>query len=232
MGKLGLLLSVIITGALVISIIANIHLYIIINQLNAELSELRQIEFQMYGYTYSQMYWLENETQEHASTVWTKVKNLDEAKSVTSEKSFSVIVYIHPYAVGAFDPSRAEWVVIVSSIPEMTNETRIAIFRLDYQTFDMKKVYQFSYPADDKLTLEESIAIMEEEMTKDPYGSKSVNSEEVKLLGGNYIYSYPALDFGGTIIVNRYARLAIFYATTVWDGVGKLIIPEVVHIDI
>lgn len=205
-------------------------MYVINNQLNDELSELRQIEFQMHGYTYTlprfRGYWLENETQEHASSVWKKVKDFDEAKFVIPEKNFSVIVYIHPYAVGGFDPSRAEWVVIVSSIPEITNETKIAIFRLDYQTFYMKKAYKFSFLTGEELTLGEGIAIMEEEMTKDPYGSKSVNSEKVKLLGGNYIYSYPAMDFGGTIIVNKYAGMAIFYATTVWDGAGRLVIPE------
>lgn len=230
MGRLGLLLSVIMTGALVISLIANIYLYAVNKQLDDELSELREIEFQVYGYTYTlpmfRGYWLENETQEHASTMWNKVKDFDEAKFVISEKEFSVIVYIHPYTVGVFDPSRAEWVVIVSSIPQTTNETKIAIFRLDYQTLIFKKAYKFSYPTGEELTLEESIAIMEEEMTKDPYGSKSVNSEKVNLLGGNYIYSYPAMDFGGTIIVNTYAEMAIFYATTVWDGVGELMIPE------
>lgn len=223
---------------MVVSIMANIHLYIVSKQLKDELSELRQIndqlidellelrlkEFEMYGYIHAP--WFENETQEHAPTVWKKVKDHVEVKSVVSEENFSVIVYMHPYSVGMFDPSTAEWIVIVSSIPEMTNETKIAIFRLDYQTFDMKKAYEFNYPVADELTLEESIAIITEEMTKDPYGSRSVNSENVKLLGGNYVYSYPAIDFGGTIIVNKYARIAIFYATTVWDGTGTLLIPE------
>ena len=231
MGKLGLFLSVIMTGVLAISIVTNIYLHTVNNQLNEELSELRQVEFQTYEYTYTlpqfRGHWLENETQEHASTVWKKVKEFDEAKFVISEKNFSVIVYIHPYTVGGFDPSIAEWVVIVSSIPEMTSkEARIAIFRLDYQTFLLKKAYKFGYPADDEFTLEESMDIMEEEMTNDPYWSRSVNREEVQLLGGNYIYSYPAMDFGGTIIVNKYIGMVIFYATTVWDGAGRLIIPE------
>lgn len=223
MGKLGFFLSVIIISVAVASLIVNIHLYMVINQLN---DELRLIEFQTCGYTYALSPWFENETQKHVSTVWKEVKDLDEAKLVISEDVFSVIVYLHPYSVGMFDPSTAEWVVIVSSIPETSNETKIAIFRLDYQTVDMKKTYTSSYSVDDELSLEESVAVMEEEMTKDPYGGGSVNNKKVKLLGGNYVYSYPAGDFGGTIIVNRYAEVAIFYATTVWDGVGRLIIPE------
>jgi len=168
----------------------------------------------------------EDETQEHASTVWNKIKESVEAKSVVCEKNSSVVVFIHPYSVGAFDPSSAEWIALISSVPEKTTETKIAIFRLDYQTFEIKKAYKFSYPVRDELTLEEGIAIMEEEMARDPYGSGSVSSESVLFLGGNYIYSYPALDFGGTIIVNKYAGTAIFYATTVWDGTGRLLIPE------
>jgi len=176
-------------------------------------------------YTYT-LPGFEDETQEYASTVWNEVKDSIEAKLVVSEKNFSAAVFIHPYRVGAFDPSSAEWVVIVSSIPQMNNETKIAIFRLDYQTLEMKKAYKFSYPPGEELTFEETVTIMEEEMTKDPYGDRFVNSEYVVIKGGNYIYSYPAMDFGGTIIVNKYAGTAIFYATTVWDGTGRLLIPE------
>jgi hypothetical protein len=238
-----LFLSVVMTGALVVSIVANIHLYIVSRQLNYELSELRQINdqlkdelselrlgkttFEMHGHTYYVPGFpeFENETREHAPTLWNKVKDFDEAKSVVSETNFSVIVYMHPYSVGLFIPSKAEWIVIVSSIPQMTNEIKIAIFRLDYQTFDLKKAYEFSYPVADELTLEQSITIITEERTR--VGSKNpVNSENVKLLGGNYVYSYPPIDFGGTIIVNKYARIAIFYATTVWAGTGRLLIPE------
>ncbi len=226
--KSGLFLSVIMTGALVVSILTNIHLYIVSKQLHDELSELRLKEFEMHGYIYYLPgFPFENETREHAPTLWSKVKDFDEAKSVVSEKNFSVIVYMHPYQVGLFNPSTAEWIVIVSSIPEMTNEVKVAIFRLDYQTCDVKKAYGFGYPVADELTLEEGIAVITEEMTRDPIGSKNpVISERVKLLGGNYVYSYSPTDFGGTVIVNKYARIAIFYATTVWLGTGGLFIPE------
>jgi hypothetical protein len=239
--KSGLILSAVMTGALVVSIVVNIHLYIVSKQLNDELSELRQINdqlndelselrrgkttFEIHGHIYAP-WGFENETQEYAPTLWNKVKDFDEVKSVVSEKNFSVIVYMHPYSVGVFGPSTAEWVVIVSSIPEMANKVKIAIFRFDYWTCDVKKTYEFDYPVADELTLEESIAVITEEMTKDPSGSRPVNSGDVKLLGGNYVCSYPPIDFGGTIIVNKYARNAIFYATAVWGGTGRLLIPE------
>lgn len=165
--------------------------------------------------------------QKQALIVWNKINSTNEAKIVTSEKSYSVVIFMHPYTVGIFDPSTAEWIVVISSIPENTKEIKISIFRLDYQTFSLKKIYKFSYPARTELSLEESIAIMEEEMKKDPYRSNNpIEREKIVLQGGNYIYSYPAGDFGGTIIVNKYARRAIFYATTVWAGTGRLIIPE------
>lgn len=226
-GKLGFVLSVIMVSVAVTSLIANVHLYIVNKQLNDEIQQtVADIEFGMYGYIYALSPGLENETQKRASTVWKEVKDSDEAKLVISEDNFSVIVYLHQYSVGGFDPSTAEWVLIISSTPENSNETKIATFRLDYQTLSLKKTYTSSYSVGDKLSLEESAAIMEEEMTRDPYGGRSVNSEKVKLFGGNYVYSYPAMDFGGTIIVNKYAGVAIFYATTVWDGMGRLIIPE------
>jgi S-layer protein (TIGR01567 family) len=175
-----------------------------------------------------------NQTQ--ASIVWNIINGSDEAKFVISEKSYSAVIFMHPYTVGVFDPSTAEWVVVISSIPEKAEETKIAIFRLDYQTFDLKKSNKFNYPSRKELTLEESIAIIEEEMKKDPYGTpygnRPVEKEMVSLHGGNYIYSYPATDFGGTIIVNKYAGRAIFYATTVWSGKGEIIIPEAGESDV
>lgn len=168
--------------------------------------------------------------QTHASIVWNKISGSDEAKFVTSERYYSAVIFMHPYTVGVFDPSTAEWVTVISSIPEKNEEVKIAIFRLDYQTFDLKESYKFSYPSNKELTLEESIAIIEEEMKKDPYGNpygnRPVEKEKLRFHGGNYIYSYPATDFGGTVIVNKYVGRATFYATTVWDGKGKLIIPE------
>lgn len=162
--------------------------------------------------------------RKQASDVWEKVKYFDEAKFVTSEKSYSAIVFVHPYSAGPFDMSTAEWIVIASSINH--KETKIAVFRLDYQTLNLKTfAYNFSYPAGKELTLEHTIVVMEGEMKKYPYGDKFVDAKNVVLLGDNYIYSYPAPDFGGTIIVNRYAGKTIFYADTIWDRKGELIFP-------
>ena len=187
-------------------------------------------EVTLYTYTYAKETELEKETREHASVVWEKIKDSDEAKFVTSGKPCSAIVFIHPYTVGAFDPSAAEWVVVLSSIRETAKAIIGSIFRLDYQTLDLKKAHKFDYPLGKELTLDDAIAIMKEKMAKErePYQT-FLDREKAVLLGGNYIYTYPAGDFGGTIIVNKYAGEAIFYATTVWDGVGKLIIPAEVE---
>ena len=204
-------------------IVATVLLVWFIKEFEHRIPEKKPDSISIYTYSLSGF---EDETQEHFSTVVNKVMYFDEAKFVTSENKSSLIVFIHPYSVGGFDPSSAEWIAIFSSIPTMTNETKIAIFRLDYQTLEMKKAYKFSYPLGEQLTLENVVTIMEEEMIRDPYGSGSVNSKEITVLEGNYVYSYPALDFGGTIIVNKYTGTAIFYATTVWDGTGNLLIPE------
>jgi len=181
-------------------------------------------------YTYTAETGLEKETQEHTSLVWEKIKDSDEAKFVTSEKPCSAIVFIHPYTAGGFDPSTAEWVVVLSSIRETAKAIIGSIFRLDYQTFDLKKAHRFDYPLGKELTLDDAIAVMQEEMAKErePYQT-FLDREKIVLLGGNYVYSYPASDFGGTIMVNKYAGEVIFYATTVWDGVGRLLIPAEVE---
>ena len=167
----------------------------------------------------------EIENQKFVSA-WKRVKDLEETKYVAAENSYSVLVLMHPYSVGAFDPSTAEWVIIVSSIPETSNEVKVAIIRLDYQTFHLKKAYKFSYAVQPGITLDDVIATMEEKIAEVEGGAREISSGEVELLGGNYIYSYPAIDFGGTIVVNKYVGEPIFYATTVWAGVGHLIIPE------
>lgn len=172
----------------------------------------------------------ENETRKYISTVWKKIKYSEETKFVTSEKSYSAIVFIHPYNWGYFDNSTMEWVVIVSSIPETEKDVKIAIFRLDYETYALTKAYNLSYPISKEPTLEESIVIMEEEKKKAFDVSRSVNKENVMFLNGNYIYIVPkeeAGEFSGTIILNRYVGKVIYYATTIWDGKGNLVIPEV-----
>jgi len=176
-------------------------------------------------YTYTSYTWGGIDNQEFFSA-WQEVKDIGETEFVAAENSYSVLVLMHPYTVGAFNPSTAEWIIIVSSIPEASNEAKVAIIRLDFQTFHLKKAYKFSYVVQPGLTLDDVIATMEGKIAEVEGGVREIGSHEVELLGGNYIYSYPAGDFGGTIVVNKYVGEPIFYATTVWDGAGALIIPE------
>lgn len=160
-------------------------------------------------------------------SAWENAKELEEAKFVATKDSYSVLVFMHPYQVGAFNPSKAEWIIIAYSTLDTSNEIRVAIVRLDYTTFHLKKAYQFSYPKNPELTLDEAVAIAEEraseEEAKIGLGPVEVEGGE---LGGNYICHYSLGDFMGTIIVNKYVGEPIFYATTIWQGTGRLIIPE------
>lgn len=142
--------------------------------------------------------------QKQASTVWEKVKFSDDAKFVTREKNYSVTVFVQSYtrvpaAHSPYDISTSEWIVVASSIPKKKEDIKIAIFRLDYQTFDFKRSYYFSYPQRKELTLKQSIAVMEEELKKEPGGFQSINESAVVLQDGNYIYSYLAPDIGETM---------------------------------
>jgi hypothetical protein len=159
------------------------------------------------------------ENQQIASA-WENARGLEEIKFVAERDSYSVLVFMHPYHVGMFNPSKAEWIVIAYSAPDASNKIRVAIVRLDYQTFHLKRAYKFSYPKLPELTSDEAVAIAAET------ASVEENRFTVELLGGNYICCYSLGDFMGTIIVNRYVGEPIFYATTVWAGTGSLIIPE------
>jgi hypothetical protein len=163
----------------------------------------------------------ENQTKDQATALWNKVKDHPAAKFVTSEENSSVIAFLHVYGIPIHSGS-AEWIVIVSSVPEMTTEVRIAVFRFDFQSAYLRNAYKFSYPAREELTLGEIITIMESEVGTTEY------IERVTLLGENYIYPY-AVDWEsyGTIIVNKYAGRTIFHATSIWSGTGRLIVPEV-----
>ncbi len=143
-------------------------------------------------------------TQTQASAAWEKVKSSDDAKFVTREKNYSVTVFVQPYDRVSFAHSpfylhSAEWIVVTSSIPEKTEDVKIAIFRLDYQTLGFKRSYYFSYPQTKELTIQQSIAVMEEELKKEPGGSQPINESAVMMRDGNYIYSYLSPDFVETI---------------------------------
>lgn len=151
-------------------------------------------------YNYSTPGFEINRTQ--ASEVWEKVRYSDDAKFVTREKNYSVTVFVQRYAKGSdgssiYGSSTAEWIVVASSIPIDTKDVKIAIFRLDYQTFGFKRMYNFSYPKVKELTREQSIAAMEEEMKKEPSLFQNINEDAVAMHDGNYIFSYHSHNLGG-----------------------------------
>ncbi|KXA95403.1 hypothetical protein AKJ40_00970 [candidate division MSBL1 archaeon SCGC-AAA259M10] len=161
---------------------------------------------------------------DNAELVWEKVKDLEEARYVTMEKDSSALIYVHPYSVGAFDPSTAETIIVLSSTSG--EKVRTAIFRLDSETNQLKKAYNSSYDAIENFKLEQGIELMEEKISELSYGERDIPAEEVKNLHPYYVYSYPAGDFGGTLITHKQAGKVVFYATTVWDGSGELLIPQ------
>lgn len=137
--------------------------------------------------------------QKQASAVWEKVKFSDDAKFVTREKNYSVTVFVQSYTKGS---SAMEWIVVASSIPEKVEDIKVVIFRLDYQTFNLKRLYYFSYPKGKEPTRQQSIAAMEEEVKKEPGGFQSINESDVVLQDGNYIYSYLDSDIVETYLFN------------------------------
>jgi len=194
---------------------------------------------------------LQNELKQNAPTVWEYVKYLEEIESVTSENAYSALIFIHPYtmhsyAAGMFDPNTAEWVAVVSSIPEIDEEVKVIIARLDYRTFDLKGIDKGTYPVENPVgkELSEVIPVMEEELrlnnlissqescmecidlSGEPCDGCSVHKENVQISGENYIYSVADFEIGGTIIVNKYIGKPIFFATTGWNSQGSLLIPQ------
>ncbi len=166
----------------------------------------------------------EGPSVDNAEHIWEEVRDLEEAEYVTQESKTTALIYIHPYSVGVFDPSKAEAIVVLSSNTD--EEVKIAIFRLDYETNQLKKAYKSSYSEIENFRLEDGIELMDEKIAELDYSERTIQKEDVSLLHPYYVYSYPAGDFGGTLIVHQQAGEVLFYATTVWDGTGKLLIPQ------
>ncbi|KXB08798.1 hypothetical protein AKJ56_00230 [candidate division MSBL1 archaeon SCGC-AAA382N08] len=166
----------------------------------------------------------EGPSVDNVSNVWEKVKDRNETKFVTSENNPSALIYIHPYSVGAFDPKTAEIIIILSSSSEGSVKT--AIFRLDFQTNQLKKAYTSNFSKIEKFTLENAAKLMEGKIAELAYGEKDIIKEEVEDLHPYFVYTYPAGDFGGTLIIEKRTGKLILYATTVWDGRGELLIPQ------
>ncbi|MEW6215770.1 MAG: cohesin domain-containing protein [Nitrospirota bacterium] len=184
---------------------------------------------------------IREELKLYAPTIWENVKRLEEVEFVTSEKAYSVTILMHRYEDGYLDPTVDEWVVVVSSFPEIGEEVKIIIVRLDYESFDLKGIHKFIYLVEKELSLEEVVPIMENELLLNhllfplyacPYACEDVglgidtgccvDKKKLQFLGGNYIYSANLGDRAGTIIVNKYAGKPILLLPTWWAGRGGL----------
>ena len=165
------------------------------------------------------------ENVEGAERAWLSMEKYPEIDYVAAERSYVAIVFMHPFSIGPFDPAAAEWVGIVTSIPQGDEPVKAAIIRLDYQSMELKKSYKMLLSSGPLISVSEAAKIME---GNPQYGGMigwRVDESKIVEFGGNYIYSYPASDLGGVIVVNGYASKVIFSATSIWDGMGKVLIP-------
>ena len=167
------------------------------------------------------------ETPRDAEKAWVSMKDHPEVRFVASEGEYAAIVFMHPFSLGLFDPKTAEWIGIVTSIPQEGDDTvKAAVLRLDYESMSLKRAHKMVLPSVGHLiSPEEAIDIMLQNPQYPWREEAQIQKESVDELGGNYIYSRPATDFGGVMVVNGYAAKVIFSATSVWNGVGKVLIP-------
>lgn len=150
----------------------------------------------------------------------------EEIDFVNELENMKTLVYPHRYSTGGpTGPSATEYIVMVSSVG--VDKSRTAVFRMSYENKDILGSYTNESEKSEDLSIDDVITKMENQISKFSYHSTGVITEnDIKKIGPNYIYIYPAGDFGGTIIVNEYTGEPIFYATTIWNGTGQVIIPE------
>jgi hypothetical protein len=165
------------------------------------------------------------EKVEQAERAWLSMEKYPEIDYVASERSYVAIVFMHPFTLGQFDPAAAEWIGIITSIPQADEPVKGAIIRLDYQSMELKKAYKLLLSSNPPISLTDAVKIMEDNRQYGWLTNWRVDEMKVVEFGGNYIYSYPAADFGGVMVVNGYAAKVIFSATSIWDGMGKILIP-------
>jgi len=165
------------------------------------------------------------ETPRDAEKAWVSMKDLPEVEFVSSEGSYVAIVFMHPFSIGVFDPKAAEWIGIVTSIPEEGRPVKIAVLRLDYESMSLKKAHKMQLPAGELITPAEAAEIISQNPQYGWMVDWRVDPADLVEFGGNYIYSYMSGDFGGVIVLNGYAGKIIFSATRVWNGVGKVLVP-------
>lgn len=174
----------------------------------------------------------ENRNQKENEIIET-VKETEEAEYVKELENTHTLIYAHPYSVGGPNIEQAtEWIVIKTSHTDEKNqetgETRTAIFRIDYETKEIREKYSDNQAKSTEITENELITEIEKQLEKDEFATapENITENNFEKIGPNYIFNYEPHDFGGTIIVNEHIGETIFYATTVWNGTGNLMIPE------
>ncbi|HID55950.1 TPA: hypothetical protein EYP37_05440 [Candidatus Poribacteria bacterium] len=165
------------------------------------------------------------ESVEEAERAWLSMEKYPEIDYVATERSYVAILFMHPFSLGPFDPAAAEWIGIVTSIPQADEPVKAAIIRLDYRSMELKKGYKMLLSSAPLISVAEAARIMEENPQYVGMIGWRVDESRIDEFGGNYIYSYPASDLGGVMVVNGYASKVIFSATSIWNGVGKVLIP-------
>ncbi len=160
-------------------------------------------------YTYS----IVEINESRALKVWRKT--MEEIKP-DIKPPFSGMVIYHVYATGG--DFVAGWFVIVTSLGQDAVTNTVVGFD---ESLRLREVYELKMPRK-YIDRYEAERVVESELEKDEYASEG---GAIKQIGWYYIYSYPALDFGGTIVVEKHSGV-VFFATTVWDGKGKLIVPS------
>ncbi len=163
-------------------------------------------------------------TVENEEEILNQIIGTEEMEFLNSLGDVEALIYGHAYSVGIFDPTTTEWIVILSSDNE--NESRVGVFRLDFETLEIKDTYTRSFTESAELSVDEAIVLMENKLGDRPHAIDEVIENDVERIGTNYVLTYPAHDFGGTIIVNENAGEVVFYGTTVWNGTGGVIAPE------
>ena len=167
----------------------------------------------------------DEESQARALDIWRVAQRQPVVQRVIQEDEYQILVHQHAFSVGVFDPATAEWVVIVTSRPQDQGDPIVtAIVRLDYQTLQFKRDYEMRGVLE-PVGADEAGATMSAKPPYDWMENWKADPNELESLGDFWVLSWPAGDFGATMIVHANTGRLIYSATTVWDGAGKHLIP-------
>lgn len=150
----------------------------------------------------------------------------EEIDFVNELENAEALVYVHRYSTGVPpDSSAKEYIVLVSSVG--ADDSRTAVFRMSYENKEILDSHKETVPKSENLDVSDVIDTIENKASEHGFKSfENITENDIRKIGPNYIYTYPASDFGGTIIVNEYTGEPTFYATTIWMGTGQVITPE------